>query len=174
MRKKVIIGLFIAIFLVAAGGIIKSMKNPPEEAKMTSDTEIIEDWEITEDMNRPNEEYISIFLDNREDFDYVAEMMKQWPDRSIIVLEDNISCENQELADEIENNAEFYGHLKNLYDLGEIDRIVKWDEYTKFGFNKPPANYHGGWCYWDKMEERGMMTAIKIDEHWTLTMLPNV
>lgn len=129
-------------------------------------------WEkITE---RTDEEYISIFLDNREDFEYVAEMMKQWPDGNIINLEGDILCENQEAANEIENNTEFYGHLKNLYDLEEIDTIYRWKGTTKFSFSKPPKNYHGGWWYWDEMRDVGIVTANEIDEHWTLTMLPNV
>lgn len=174
MRKKVIIGLFIVIIILVARGIIKFMKNPPKEAEMIEDTEIIPDAEIPEEMNRPNEEYIAIFLDNREDFEYVAEKMKQWPDVSIIEFGVRISSENQEIAYEIENNTEFYEHLKNLYDLEEIRDVVKWKDNIEFGFSKPPINYHGGWYYWDDMEEKGIMTAIKIDEHWTLTMLPNV
>lgn len=40
--------------------------------------------ENAESEERTNEEYVSILLDNKEDFDYVARMMQQWPDRSII------------------------------------------------------------------------------------------
>ena len=174
MRKKVIIGLFFVIIILVARGIIKFMKNPPKEAEMIEDTEIIPDAEIPEEMNRPNEEYIAIFLDNKEDFDYVAEMMMQWPERSTIELEEGISSEVQEIAEEIENNAEFYKHLENLYSLTEISDILSEGDRIAFNFSKPPINYHGGWYYWDDMEEKGIMTAIKIDEHWTLTMLPNV
>ncbi|MBD5549639.1 MAG: hypothetical protein HDQ96_00445 [Lachnospiraceae bacterium] len=123
---------------------------------------------------RTNEEYVSIFLENREDFDYVAEMMKQWPDRSIIDLEDGISSEDQKIADEIENNIEFYEHLKNLHDLKEISDVVKWSDEIEFSFRKPPKNYHGGWYYWENTEEGGLLKTEVIDEHWTLEMLPNV
>lgn len=129
-------------------------------------------WEkLTE---RTDEEYISIFLNNKEDFEYVAEMMKRWPDRSIIYLEGGISSENREVANEIKNNTEFYRHLKKLHDLEEIDNIYRWKEKIVFAFSKPPKNYHGGWYYWDKMEERGISTVNKIDEHWTLVMVPDV
>ena len=101
-------------------------------------------------------------------------MMNQWPDGNFIEFEEGISSDNQEIAHEIKNNAEFYGHLKNLYNLKEISDVVKWKNEIEFSFSNPPKEYHGGFFYWETMEEEGILTANKIDEHWTLVMLPNV
>ena len=174
MRKTVIIVLFMAIIVIAIEGIVESVKKSLEERKRIGDTEIIENLEITEDMDRPDEEYVSIFLNNREDFDYVAEIMTQWPERSIIDLEDSISCKDQELADEIEKNEEFYKHLKNLHDLGEVSDIIKLKTKIEFGLGKPPLGYsRSGWYYWEDMEEKEIFSTVVIDEHWSLEIVPN-
>ena len=155
MKKKVIIGFLVIIILIAIGGIVISFGG--------------------ENAERTNEEYVSIFLENREDFDYVAEKMKQWPDGSIIYFkEDNIFSENSEIVEEISTNEEFDKHLKNLHTLNEVWYVVKWSDWTEFCFRDPPKDYHGGWYYWESTEEGGLLKTEVIDEHWTLEMLPNV
>lgn len=61
---------------------------------------------------RTDEEYISILLDNKEDFDYVAEMIQQWPPGSYIDFnKDSITSGSQiHLADEKGSLQEAYGY----------------------------------------------------------------
>ena len=121
---------------------------------------------------RTREEYIAILLDNKEDFDYVAEMMQQWSARSNIDFVGGISSNNQEITDEISNNEEFYGHLKNLYDLKEIDYILIEGDQIAFYFSKFPSWCHGGVFYAENIREDSSVRR-KIDDHWMLYMIPN-
>ena len=121
---------------------------------------------------RTREEYIAILLDNKEDFDYVAEMMQQWSARSNIDFVGGISSNNQEITDEISNNEEFYGHLKNLYDLKEIDYISIERDRIAFYFSKYPSWCHGGVFYEENIGEDDAIRR-KIDDHWMLYMIPN-
>lgn len=154
-----------------------------ESTESIEDAENAESTEMSDRAERTNEEYVSILLDNKEDFDYVARMMQQWPPRSYIDFnEDNsITSGSQEITDEIENNEEFYGHLKNLMDLGEVWYVIRAtssldekDDSIEFQFREPSKDYHGGWYYWENTEEGGLLKTEVIDEHWTLEMLPNV
>lgn len=77
-RKKAIWLLLSIITLTAAGMMIISSLKKQMEVKQIENTETSRE--------RTNEEYVSIFLENREDFNYVAEIMKQWPDRSSILI----------------------------------------------------------------------------------------
>ena len=121
---------------------------------------------------RTQEDFMDIFRDNREDFEYVAKMMQQWPVRSCIDFDKGISSENQEIADEISNNEEFYGHLKNLYDLKEIRYIIVRKEEIEFHFYKFPSQYHGVVFYGENIREDDAIRR-KIDDHWMLYMIPN-
>lgn len=193
MRKK-FIGFLIVIILMIIGSMAMRLAN-----ESTEDTESIENVENTE---RADEEYISIFLDNREDFEYVAEIMQKWDFGSIYFerkgvtygdsktgkgvgvqkwdlgriyfkKEDMING-NSEIAEEITTNEEFYIHLKNLYNLGEVSAVARQDGEIEFSFARPPKDYHGGWYYWENTDEGGLMKTAVIDENWTLEMLPNV
>ncbi|MBD5492831.1 MAG: hypothetical protein HDR12_00220, partial [Lachnospiraceae bacterium] len=85
---------------------------------------------------RTNEEFMAIVTDNQEDFEYVARTMRQWSDGYIDFYDnygrridfENVTSNNQEIADEISNNADFYKSLKNLYDLDEIRDICVWGD----------------------------------------------
>ena len=121
---------------------------------------------------RTKEEYMAVLLDNKEDFDYVAEMMQQWTDGSIHFDKKGISSRHQEIADEISNNEEFYGHLKNLYDLKEIDYILIEGDQIAFYFSKFPSWCHGGVFYAENIREDSSVRR-KIDDHWMLYMIPN-
>ena len=121
---------------------------------------------------RTNEEYMAILLDNKEDFEYVAKMMLQWPVRSCIDFDKGISSENQEIADEILNNEEFSRHLNNLYDLKEISYVIVRKDEIAFQFYKFPSYYHGGVSYVEIAEDDPVYKH-KIDDHWVLYMIPN-
>lgn len=90
-------------------------------------------------------------IDNKDDFEYVAQMMQQWPDGSID-FDKGITSTKRKIANEISNNEEFYGHLKN--------------------FSKFPSQYHGGVFYGENTREENF-TRRYIDEHWMLYMIPN-
>lgn len=118
--------------------------------------------------DRTKEEYIAILLDNKEDFEYVAKMMQQWPARSFIDFNGGISSNNKEITDAISNNKEFYGHLKNLYDLDEIDYVMIGRTQILFYFSKCPSQCHGCVVYSEEIE--GNVNGDKIDDYWTLDM----
>ncbi len=169
MNRKIVMKFLVATVLIVIGGIIiKIYSKNIENLYNTGEAN------RAKNIERTNEEYVSIFLENREDFEYVAEMMKQWPDRSSIHFEDDILSKDQEITNEIKNNEEFYIHLKNLYELQEIAYVIKWSNDVDFYFSKFPEGYHGGIFYWENTEEGGLMKTEVIDEHWTLEMLPNV
>ena len=121
---------------------------------------------------RTREEYMAILLDNKEDFDYVAKTMQQWTKGSIDFDKKGISSMHQEITDEISNNEEFYGHLKNLYDLEEIDYISIERDRIAFYFSKYPSWCHGGVFYEENIGEDDAIRR-KIDDHWMLYMIPN-
>lgn len=66
---------------------------------------------------------------------------------------------NQEIADEIENNQEFYDHLTRIRDLDEILSIYIFDE-NLIAFKKNPSL-------------GGPIAITIIDEHWVLQVIPN-
>ena len=172
MRKKKHMRFLFVITVVIIGGIVIKFAS-----KSIEDIEIIEDMESienTENVEKTNEEYILVLLNNKEDFDFVAEMMMQWPERSSIKFGMEILSDDQEIANEIANNAEFYQHLEDLYNLNEISLIYSEGDCIAFNFSDPPENYHGGWYYWEDTQKGGLMKTAVIDEHWTLEMLPNV
>ena len=196
MRRYIIAGLLTVAIVILLEMIVDFVGDQMER------TEIIEDTELIEEQERTNEEYISIFLDNREDFEYVAGIMQKWDfgsiyferegvtygnpktGKSVMIQEwtfgriyfkeDDMINGNSEIAEEIATNKEFFRHLKNLYDLNEVSNISQRSDYIEFGFENPPKDYHGGWYYWEDTEEGGLMKTAVIDEHWTLEMLPNI
>lgn len=142
------------------------------------------------EQERTKEEYISIFLDNKEDFEYVAEIMLRFPSGYIdfnngialsprINIYDFFSCGDREIAIEILTNEEFYEHLINLYNLDEIDFIYyegsstllpEKKEVSFYLKNIPDyqgALYHGTHITIDSC-------TYKIDENWALRMIPNI
>ena len=145
--------------------------------------------------NRSDEEYIAILQDNIEDFEYIAVTMQQWekgylsfrsrmPDSGEEVeIDSTFFTNNGEIANEIENNAEFYNHLVSLRELREITLIrVKMDgDMIEFAFGKSPCNYSIFLRYVDnvadfeekELSDGGPIPITIIDEHWVLDVFPN-
>lgn len=117
------------------------------------------------------EDYINVFTENRQDFEYVAKVMGKWASGSID-FDDGISSANQEIGKEISGNADFNNSLTNLYDLKEISYILIEDDEITFYFSKLPKDYHGGISYGKNLKEK--FGTILIDDDWALKMLPNV
>jgi len=117
------------------------------------------------------EDYINVFTENRQDFEYVAKVMGKWASGSID-FDDGISSANQEIEKEISGNADFNNSLTNLYDLKEISYILIEDDEITFYFSKFPKDYHGGISYGKNLKEK--FGTILIDDDWALKMLPNV
>ncbi len=151
---------------------------------------------IMRDYDRTDEEYIDVLLANQEDFEYVAQVMQQWKDGSLrfrsggwnniqeYVIENKFYVyKNQEIADEIENNQEFYEHLARIRDLDEILSIYIYDgKLIRFVFKKTPRNYSISLYYVDNTENLssdqysgylGPFPVTIIDEHWILDVFPN-
>lgn len=110
--------------------------------------------------DRTNEEYMAIFIDNRVDFEYVAEIMQKYPSEHIdfsngfagtskIKINDHFSCSSREIAIEILSDEEIF-----------------------FYFSKFPKDYRGGVFYKSKIKTNTF--THKIDENWALWMMPNV
>lgn len=160
------------------------------------DTNDHADYEETEDLSentdnyeRTDEEYIAVFLDNSEDFEYIAQIMSQWEKGYIqfysigsgyneeIEVDKLFYTNNQGIADEIMNNEEFYNHLLNMRQLNEITaiQIVKVYDSIEFCFGKNPPNYRGSlfYAFGEEAEELGEPT-VRIDDNWILLVLPNI
>ena len=73
-------------------------------------------------------------------------------------------------------NEEFYNHLLNLFNSGEINGVFcpkSRDGYVvKFTFYEYPNGYHGGLYYKESIEDNWPM--YKINRHWGLEMIPNM
>lgn len=137
---------------------------------------------------RTDEEYISILLDNKEDFDYVAKIMTQWSwgyiylddnylsNSQEVVIADHFTTNNQEMASEILNNEDFLRHLQNLYNLGEIKGVFcskSSNGYiVTFNFYDFPKDFDGGLYYMENMIVGYQI--FQIDEKWALWMIPNI
>ena len=122
---------------------------------------------------RTKDDYIDIFRDNREDFEYVAEIIWQWPVRSRINIDGGISSDNPEIEDEILNNEELCRYLRNIYNLNEIEYIIVNENGIKFDFRIYPHNCYGGLYYVENSETaEDHYGAYKIDEHWVLYLIP--
>lgn len=120
---------------------------------------------------RSNEDYINVFTENRQDFEYVAKVMEKWTSGSID-FDDGISSANREIEKEISDNEDFNKSLTNLYALKEISYILIEDDEITFYFSKFPKDYHGGISYGKNLKEK--FGTILIDDDWALKMLPNV
>lgn len=151
MKKKKIIVFFAVFLIIVIGVIFLIFSNRKNE--------------------RTNDEYISILLENKEDFECVAQVMQQWSEGSID-FNNGISSANQQIENEITNNDDFKTSLLNLYDLKEISYILIEGDTIAFYFSKFPADYHGGVFYGKNIEEN--FGTYTIDEDWVLKMIPNV
>lgn len=121
--------------------------------------------------DRTNEEYISIFLSNRSDFECVAQVLQKWTTGSVN-FNNGISSGNQEIEKEILNNDIFRESLSRLYELKEIDIILIEGNEIAFYFYKFPKNYHGGIFYGINLESN--ICTYFIDDYWALKVIPNM
>ena len=170
MKEKIIksVGIILSVILIAIIGIIA-----------------YEIFDMHRYDDRPNEEYIAVLTDNMEDFEYIAVAMLQWEEGYLtfkphmpdsgkeVEVDDKFYTNNQEIANEIENNKEFYDHLESLRELGEISsiRITMDGNMIEFAFGKIPCDYRMHVCYIVD-EEPGWIT-MRIDDHWIYSALPN-
>lgn len=178
--KKNINVMVILIFATMICGVLLMMFIFLENNEGIIENEIT-DYDITD------EEYITVLLDNKNDFEYIVQIMQQWEKGYIsfstfepsvieeIELDNRFYTNNQEMADEIMNNEEFYNHLANLFELEEITYIVVDGDWGGiiFYFSKNPINYHAVLNYtYEENRKIGGPTSV-IDEHWILQVLPN-
>lgn len=187
--KKILLVTAISLVTVLTG----CSQGEDESSKDTND---YADYEETEDPSenadnyeRTDEEYIAVFLDNSEDFEYIAQIMSQWEKGYIqfhsigsdyveeMEIDGKFYTNNQEIADEIMNNEEFYNHLLNMRQLNEITaiQIVKVYDSIEFCFGKNPPNYRGSifYAFGEEAEELGG-PKVEIDDNWVLLVLPNI
>lgn len=126
------------------------------------------------------EEYTAMLSDNKEDFNYVAEMVEQCSSKSSsgyltfyiktfgengeIEINDRFTTNDRELADAILNNEEFYDHLMNLYNLEKISQILCRRTTGGYIIEFQLKDYQGSLCY---VENREISEeSIPLDEKW--------
>lgn len=133
-------------------------------------------------------DYISLLNDNKEDFEYAAEIMGQWSKGNIYFGDFNdritgnmkfdsyISCNNKEIIDELSNNQKFYNHVFNIYSLAEIALVNAEEDYISFVINNPPAGCRGSLRYYKNGIDDYLSAGVlqKIDDHWGITIVGNV
>ena len=157
-----------------------------EDTNDHADYEEIEDLSgNTNNYDRTDEEYIAVFLDNSEDFEYIAQIMQQWEKGYISFetfgpssteeteIDDTFYTNEQEMANEILSNEEFYTHLTNLLELQEIYCMAVAKDCVIFYFSKNPTNYRAMLYYYYEENSRVGGPRSVIDEHWILQVLPN-
>lgn len=186
--KKILLVTAISLVTVLTG----CSQGEDESSKDTNDYADYEETEDSsenaDDFERTDEEYIAVFLDNSEDFEYIAQIMSQWEKGYIqfyssfgyseeIGVDKLFYTNNQGIADEIMNNEEFYNHLMSIRQLHEITaiQIVKVYDSIEFCFGKNPPNYRGSlfYAFGEEAEELGG-PKVEIDDNWVLLVLPNI
>ena len=188
--KKILLVTAISLVTVLTGCSQRAGDEFLEDTNDHADYEETEDLsENTNNYDRTDEEYIAVFLDNSEDFEYIAQIMSQWEKGYIqfypngsgyneeIGVDKLFYTNNQGIADEIMNNEEFYNHLMSIRQLNEITtiRIVKDYDSIEFCFGKNPPNYRGSlfYAFGEEAEELGG-PKVEIDDNWVLLVLPNI
>lgn len=128
---------------------------------------------------RINEEYIAVFTENRDDFEYVAQIMKQYKRYSGIAFdyrdsqrdfEDCVSSNNPELENEISSNKKFYESLKNIYELNEIRNIYVFSDFINFNFRRELRGQSDRIIYEEDIKKCSCTHII--DENWAVEMEP--
>lgn len=130
---------------------------------------------------RITEEYIAVFTENRDDFEYVAQIMKQCKKYSYISFdyrdsnmdfEDCVSSNNPELESVISNNKKFYECLKNIYELNEIRNIwiSVYSGSVEFTFRRELRGQYDRIVYEEDIKECSCTHII--DENWAVEMKP--
>lgn len=173
-KKRRVIILLAVIFaiLIAAGSLIY----------MNRDTIKIKSLQSEYKAKRNN--YVRLLEKNREDFEYVADTMKQWSSGTIffgdyginytvICVDDYFSSNNEEIIKELSNNQEFYEHLMVLYRFDEFSSITVHQDSISFNFSDPPKRFHGGLEYY-RGSTKDYSYIYIIDEHWAVDLISNI
>lgn len=173
-KKRRVIILLAVIFaiLIAAGSLIY----------MNRDTIKIKSLQSEYKTKRNN--YVRLLEKNREDFEYVADTMKQWSSGTIffgddginytvICVDDYFSSNNEEIIKELSNNQEFYEHMMGMYQLNIFDSISIYQDSIDFNFSDPPERFHGSLSYYRGSTKDHSYIYI-IDEHWAVDLIANI
>lgn len=130
---------------------------------------------------RITEEYIAVFTENKEDFEYVVQIMKQCKKDSCIAFDysgyymdfdDCVSSNNQELEGEMSKNKKFYECLKNIYELNEIRNIWVWvySYSIEFNFRRELRGQYDRIVYEEDIKKCSCRHII--DGNWTVELKP--
>lgn len=124
--------------------------------------------------------YIAVFTDNRDDFEYVAGVMKKWEGFSYIAYDyrgshtdfnDCVSSNKTELESEMINDQQFYDSLKNIYELYKIRNIWVYEDCIEFSFRKILRGHYCEIVYGEDIKECSCRYII--DENWALELSPD-
>lgn len=124
------------------------------------------------------EQYINLFENHREDFEYVVQIASQWTSdefAAFFISGGTISCTNVEIDNELSQNKklyqEFLGHLSNIYATDEFDTMsIDRDYPIFFGLTHPPKDCTGLLAYYKGGSEFLKDDYVIIDEHWALAI----
>lgn len=127
---------------------------------------------------RAKGEYTAILLDNKEDFDYVAELVGQCSFKDFsgylnfyvsnteeIKIDNYFATNDQNIANEILSNEEFHDHLLNLYHLEKIDQMLYYSTSEGYVVEFKFKEYYGSLYHVEGVLVPG---ASVIDENWVL------
>lgn len=127
---------------------------------------------------RAKDEYTAILLDNKEDFDYVAELVGQSSFKDFsgylnfylsnteeIKIDNYFATNDQNIANEILSNEEFHDHLLNLYYLEKIDQMLYYSTSEGYVVEFKFKEYYGSLYHVEGVLVPG---ASVIDENWVL------
>lgn len=179
-KKRVIMLLaVISVILIAAGSLIY----------INHDAIIMKLLQFEYEVNKNN--YVKLLEKNRDDLEYVADTMTQWPSgviflgdsgkkyANVIYINEYFSCKNKEIVTELSNDQEFYEHLMALYQLDTFDSIRIYQNSISFDFSDPPEGFHSGLEYYKRSTEDYSNMYIKdysytciLDEHWAVDLIP--
>lgn len=179
-KKRVIILLaVISVILIGVGSLLYMNRNAVKMKLLQFEYEI----------NKNN--YVKLLEKNRDDLEYVAETMKQWPAgviffgdsgkkyADVIYINESFSCKNREIVTELSNDQEFYDHLMALYQLDAFDSIRIYQNSISFDFSNPPEGFHSGLEYYKGSTKDYANMYIKdysytciLDEHWAVDLIP--
>lgn len=164
-KKRVIIPLIVILFL----GMISVLLHINSEAI----DDKIDEWYWKRKYRLTKERYTALLLDHQEDFDYVAETMKQW-DHGEIYFEDGIKYSSKEIKEEVENNEEFKHHLENLNDLGEIFWISRnvYPIGSRVTVGTHGWDVYGIQLYYHEegVEVKTVFNSHEVNENWVLVI----
>lgn len=114
------------------------------------------------------EKYVILFKSNREDFEYVADHLSQYPSHSSIFFSDSVSCNTRELDIDLKYGNRFKDPVMRIYAMNAFDSITVYGDEVVFKLSNPPKDCYGYLCYYKEVPKAYIDLECVIDGHWVL------